>query len=146
MSGATRYKTFTLTEDGKRARVEYRGRRFYVHSHIEETKPIILPAAAMKLLVEKLPSFQKRMDNIGDEEEDQEYKRVHLNTSRIFHSFMTLSTYAHDPFIWLKVQFDTDDRDNPGTMVNRTCRGGTILNDVDPVELEKFVSECTGNK
>ena len=70
---------------------------------------------------------------------DKEYNRVLIDSSGIFKTFLTVSTWNQKVYIWLKKYFSTVDRNNPNVMVDCVCNGGTLFNNVDCVALSQFV-------
>ena len=159
---STDENVFYLSEKSKQARICY-DKVFYVHSHqIDKPngqliKPIILSGSEMKELVELLPSYQKKMQEIifemnekinedardrsaglvpKPEPKDREYLGKTVRNRGIYSAKMTLSTYKMNPYIWLKLYFLAEEE---GKEVQKCCHGGSILNDVDPVALSTFV-------
>lgn len=128
-------KVFPLSADGN-AKVEYKNYRFYVHSHKENSKPIILSKTDMKDVCKLLPILQeeasrlmeqtpliindvspkkkKRRDDSKTVEptvnilEDKDWKNFVISKYKRYETRLTLNTFDEKPFIWLRVFFDPD--------------------------------------
>ena len=62
---------FPLSDDGKKAKIEFKTYRFLLYSHKEGVKPISLLKKEMNLLCEKLPILLKEMEILMKSVEDQ---------------------------------------------------------------------------
>ena len=157
---------FFLSPLGQQARVEFADNLFKIYSHLTEKNgkiiaSINLSKSSMQTLIGILPVLQNSMQIIEydmkgkvDKDSihnsagivgsilptDKEYNRVLIDSSGIFKTFLTVSTWNQKVYIWLKKYFSTVDRNNPNVMVDCVCNGGTLFNNVDCVALSQFVN------
>lgn len=157
-------QVFKLTSHND-ASIIFEKKTFYAHSHIADTKDIILPRNGMSTLITVLPFLMEKLKKIEDENAarandqalavinetvstyppappDGDIQRVLINKSTIFETMLTLSTWNSQPYLWLKCYFEAEDRNEPGVIKRFACNGGTLFNDVDVQELTKFVKSC----
>jgi hypothetical protein len=152
------------TEEGN-AKIEFRKKKFYLHSHKEDSKPIILNLDNMTSVVNHLPEFQKGARDIenakklflsqkGDhdfEYDDANQKTIIVSMYKQFQTRLILNVYNKTPYIWLRLFVNpnyekeevAEKKSKKRKLTVETyfpCKGGVILNDVNVEQLSNFVA------
>ena len=167
MEASTPTNVFYINPQFKKAKIVAEDGFFYIYSHIEKKsdgtviKPIRLPTLAMKTLLTQLPICKKRVEQLEYElgnllqqeadfnsmgiqpnillPPDKEYLSFCIFKDKNFDTKLSVSTYKNNVYLWLKLYFTAKDRTCPGTIKTFACHGGSLLNEVNVEDLEKFV-------
>jgi len=152
------------TEEGN-AKIEFKKKKFYLHSHKEDSKPIILNRTDMTSVVMNLPEFQKgardiekaKMLFLTKNNHDFEYNdnenqmTIIVSMYKQFQTRLILNVYNKTPYIWLRLFVNpnyekeevAEKKSKKRKLTVETyfpCKGGVILNDVDVEQLSNFVT------
>ena len=151
------------TEDGN-AKIEFKKKKFYLHSHKEDSKPIILNRTDMTSVVRNLPEFQKGARDIEKakmlfltktdhdfEYDDENQKTIIVSMYKQFQTRLILNVYNKTPYIWLRLFVNpnyekeevAEKKSKKRKLTVETyfpCKGGVILNDVNVEQLSNFVA------
>lgn len=106
-----KHGTFKFSEEGK-SKVKFENGKFYVYGHKEDSKPIIMKKEQMNKLCKNLVKFQKEMKSLDPKhEKNGDLNEVVIDEYKRFQTKMTLNCYDKKFFIWLKLYFDPDFKD-----------------------------------
>lgn len=151
---------FPLNKDGKgKARIEFNADKFKFISHIEDAAPIGLFSGDMMTLCNNLNSVvglfrqtknelfaaqEKRADDLiaGLEFTESCYPNkdvfsIPIQKKGNFEIRLEINVYNENVFLWL-ARYMVSNQDQK----TYRCKGGSLLNSVDPAKLKKFAVMC----